>query len=243
MQISQEEPRKFKTSSYDSSNIENESVPVIEEPFTTESIPEINAEPAELKDINDNPTHENDPNTESILGPVSEFPHSEEIPHLMHENDPFTEPIAEPDQDFPIYEEIPQNTSEINSQSEINENSEQNDADYQTIEDDLVIHHSELDDSVDNYDSVIEEEEFIDETVLKKKLDVDRKIKEIIQQKNFDEMGNFILQGCGEYLINEKSSHPEIQEFINNLPIYLVSVFSSFAQFVDCPFLFCYIFV
>ncbi|XP_065200191.1 uncharacterized protein LOC135831544 isoform X2 [Planococcus citri] len=195
LQINYENPKKFKTNSYDSSNIENDSVPVIEEAFTTASIPEANSE-QEIKDINHNVTRENETRPDLITEPVQEFTRDEQN----------LEDTSQPDLQSQI----------------VTENSLLNNEDDQ-VTDDLIILHSEFDEIVDNYESVIEEE-FIDTTLLKKKLNVDHKVKQIMQQKNFDEIGNFILQGCGEFLLNEKSSYPEIQEFINNLPIYLKKI-------------------
>lgn len=46
---------------------------------------------------------------------------------------------------------------------------------------------------------------------------------DIVKKQDLNEIGNFILEGYGELLLGAKSENEQIQEFINHLPIYLVS--------------------
>lgn len=48
-------------------------------------------------------------------------------------------------------------------------------------------------------------------------------VDDMIMNEKLDEIGNFILEGYGELLLGAKSKNKQIQEFINHLPIYLVS--------------------
>lgn len=48
-------------------------------------------------------------------------------------------------------------------------------------------------------------------------------VNDMIMNEKLDEIGNFILEGYGELLLGAKSENKQIQEFINHLPIYLVS--------------------
>lgn len=101
-------------------------------------------------------------------------------------------------------------------------NVESNDMENKSIEDPtFTISHNEFDIS-DNYDS-IPDENFIDENKLKNNINLNDKTTKIIDEGNIEKIGNFIIEGHGECLINRRSHDSQIQEFINNLPIYLVS--------------------
>lgn len=48
-------------------------------------------------------------------------------------------------------------------------------------------------------------------------------VKELIKQGNLTELEELVLQGNGDRLLGESSSAPLVQEFLDNLPNYLVN--------------------
>lgn len=52
-------------------------------------------------------------------------------------------------------------------------------------------------------------------------------LKELIKQGNLTALEEFVLQGNGDRLLGETSSAPLVQEFLDNLPTYLVCVDSN----------------
>lgn len=51
-------------------------------------------------------------------------------------------------------------------------------------------------------------------------------VKELIKQGNLTALEDIVLQGNGDRLLGETSSAPLVQEFLDNLPTYLVRHFS-----------------
>jgi hypothetical protein len=50
-------------------------------------------------------------------------------------------------------------------------------------------------------------------------------VDDMVKRKNLEEMGNFIIEGHGQLLVGAKSDDEQIQDFINHMPVYLVSKF------------------
>lgn len=44
----------------------------------------------------------------------------------------------------------------------------------------------------------------------------------IIDKQDMEQLATMVLNGDGQYLIGAKSSQPEIQAFIDNVPAYMV---------------------
>lgn len=48
-------------------------------------------------------------------------------------------------------------------------------------------------------------------------------IKEMVKSGNMEQLAALVLNGEGEKLIGETSDNPELQTFLDNVPIYMVS--------------------
>lgn len=57
--------------------------------------------------------------------------------------------------------------------------------------------------------------------------------KELIRQGNLTELEELVLQGHGDRLLGESSSAPLVQEFLDNLPNYLVSLLEIFLYITE----------
>ncbi len=76
------------------------------------------------------------------------------------------------------------------------------------------------------------DEKFIDENRLWfDETKLRQSVQEMVKTDNLDEIGNFILNGFGDLLLDVRTKNHQIQEFLDHLPIYLVSTSFAFSTF------------
>lgn len=60
-------------------------------------------------------------------------------------------------------------------------------------------------------------------------------IKEMVKSGNMEQLAALVLNGEGEKLIGETSDNPELQTFLDNVPIYMVSGVSASSHRILVP--------
>lgn len=57
-------------------------------------------------------------------------------------------------------------------------------------------------------------------------LETDTEVEQLTQNGNMEQLAELVLNGEGRRLVGRQSSNPELQSFIDNVPAYMVCIFS-----------------
>lgn len=52
----------------------------------------------------------------------------------------------------------------------------------------------------------------------------DEEIKAMVEEGNMEQLAGLVLNGEGDKLVGQKSDNPELQSFLDNVPIYMVKL-------------------